>query len=674
MPSPQVEEEIAKLSEQISKHNVYYHALDAPKISDQEYDKLFNRLLELEEKYPQYVSEQSPTQRVGATPSTHFQTVLHEKPMLSLEKCFSEIDIQKWDKRNRKLIDANKALDYVCEPKIDGIAITLLYKKGVLVQGATRGDGKNGEDITANLRTVRNIPLKLYGADVPELLEVRGELYMPLKAFRLYNENANKKAEKVLQNPRNGAAGSVRQLDPKVTSMRPLKFFAHGIGQISESVTIFNQHSIVLESLERWGFTVNKEIGYGNRLDDCIQYIHRIEKKRLKLNYDIDGIVIKVNDLELQEALGVLAHAPRYAIAYKFTALQAETILNNVLFQTGRTSVITPVAEVKAVELGGVTIERVTLHNFAEIERLGLSIGDIVVLSRMGDVIPKIIKKSDNQEASKVKRIKIEAPTQCPGCKGKVTMLDGGIAKCNAESNICPSQLQQGVLHFVSRLAMDIEGVGEKLVTQLIEKALITNVADLYALKVHDLSALERMGKKSAENVINSIEKSKQCQLQRFLYALGIEHVGEVTALSLAKEYITLKACIGASCEQLEEVPEVGGVIADSVYKFFRDEINVGIINKLQERGVQVQDYESSEQSVSKYSGEQWVVTGKLKHYSRTEIKKELAKQNVRVTSIPSSQVNRMLIGEAPSESKMKKAKALDIPIIQEDTFIQNIN
>ncbi|MBD3647987.1 MAG: NAD-dependent DNA ligase LigA, partial [Pseudomonadales bacterium] len=523
MVSRKVEKEVESLRDEINHHNYLYHSLDAPVITDAEFDKLFQRLKELEQAHPELVTDDSPTQRVGATPLSAFDQVQHEQPMLSLDNAFSEDDVRDFERRIRNRLDIDEAVEYACEPKIDGVAVSLLYEEGKLVRGATRGDGTTGEDITQNIRTIDAVPLRLIGNGYPARLEVRGEVYISRSMFKRINEQAEAAGDKVFANPRNAAAGSLRQLDSKLTAKRKLTMFCYGVG-IVEQGELPGRHSGILECLKEWGFRINPDVEVVKGVSACVEYYRRMLDARHDLDYEIDGVVFKVDRLDLQRELGVLTRTPRWAIAHKFPAEEAITVLRDVEFQVGRTGAITPVARLEPVKVGGVTISNATLHNMDEVRRLGVVIGDTVVVQRAGDVIPKIVSVVEEKRPDKTRKISL--PKKCPACQSEILQVEGEvIARCSG-GLVCAAQRKESIRHFASRLAMDIEGLGEKLVVQLVDEGMIENPAALYDLTEDQLASLERMGKKSAANLVEALENSKETTLPRFIYALGIQEVG----------------------------------------------------------------------------------------------------------------------------------------------------
>ncbi len=588
-----------ELRKQIDQHNYRYYVLDEPAIPDAEYDRLFNELRSLEEQYPDLVTSDSPTQRVGSQPSPSFSQVQHEVPMLSLANAFSDDDLHDFDRRVRQRLEGDAGVEYVCEPKLDGLAVSLLYEDGVLVRGATRGDGTTGEDVTSNIRTVRNIPLKLQGSGWPAVLEVRGEVYMPRAGFEQLNERARDEGSKTFANPRNAAAGSLRQLDSRITAQRPLEFCAYGYGRVEGGELPDNQHEILLK-VRDWGLKINSEMRLVDSVQGCLDYYRMLGEKRDSLAYDIDGIVFKVNNLDQQQALGFVARSPRWAIAFKFPAQEEITELQDVEFRVGRTGAVTPVARLRPVSVGGVTVSNATLHNMDEIERLGVMIGDSVIIRRAGDVIPQVVQVVLERRPDDARSIPV--PQQCPVCgsdvertrivkrsKGRETSTEGSILRCVGRLT-CQAQVKQAIIHFVSRRAMDIDGLGEKSVEQLVDHQLVHSPADLFRLTVPDVLALEGFAELSASNLIESIDASRRPALARFVYALGIPDVGEETAKLLARAFGSLERISQALPEVLEYLPDVGGEVAHEIHAFFDDVHNQQVIQQLRANGVEVQE------------------------------------------------------------------------------------
>ncbi|HIE56424.1 MAG TPA: NAD-dependent DNA ligase LigA, partial [Chromatiaceae bacterium] len=583
MAEKSVRQRIEELRKLINYHNYRYYVLDDPEIPDSEYDRLLRELERLEAEHPELVTADSPTQRVGAEPLKEFGEVRHKVPMLSLANAFGDEELREFDARVRRLLDVQEPIAYTGEPKLDGLAISLRYERGVLVQGSTRGDGYRGEDVTANVRTVDSIPLRLLGDDWPEVLEVRGEVFMPKSGFERLNREARKRGEKGFANPRNAAAGSLRQLDPKVTASRPLAFFAYGWGELSVE-RLADTQSASMRILRDFGLPVSPELEVLEGVESCLAYHRAMLEKRESLDYDIDGVVFKVEKLEWQERLGYVSRAPRWAIAHKFPAEEALTVLRDVEWQVGRTGAITPVARLEPVSVGGVTVKNATLHNMDEIEKKDIRIGDTVYVRRAGDVIPEIVRVLPERRPPGARKIRL--PEKCPVCGSDVIKPEGeAIARCSG-GLFCPAQRKEAIKHFASRRAMDIEGLGDKLVEQLVDKGLVQDPADLYSLTLEQLAGLERMGDKSARNLLAALERSKETSLARFLYAIGIREVGEATAQMLARHFGSLEAIEQASEEDLQQVPDIGPVVAAYIAGFFRQPHNREVIGKLIDAGV----------------------------------------------------------------------------------------
>lgn len=664
-----VSSQLAALRDSIHYHNHRYHALDDPQISDAEYDKLLRQLQRLEAQYPELITPDSPSQRVGSQPLAQFTQITHEAPMLSLDNAFDDEEVRAFNQRISERLQLEGPIEYACEPKLDGVAVSLLYQRGVLVRGATRGDGNTGEDITQNVRTVGSIPLKLQGRDYPQALEVRGEIYLPKASFEALNEAARNNKTKIFVNPRNAAAGSLRQLDAKITAQRPLAMCAYSVGLVQEG-ELPERHSDILQALSRWGFRIVREMAVAETIDDCLDYYRQLVARRDALPYDIDGIVFKVNSINLQARLGHIARAPRWAIAYKFPAEEAATQLLDVEFQVGRTGAITPVARLQPVFVGGVTITNATLHNRDEIRRLNLYIGATVIVRRAGDVIPKIVAVVDAKRAENARAITF--PDHCPVCRSAIAIAVGEvIARCSG-GLVCSAQRKQSIKHFVSRKAMDIDGLGDKLTEQLVDLGHIHGVADIYQLSAETLASLERMGPKSAANLLKAIEKSKSTQLHRLIYALGIREVGEATARNLAQSFGSLEAIMIADTEALLAVDDIGDVVADFIVQFFRQPSNRQVIEALQRAGVH---WSNSEITLSAsplqlpLHGKTFVVTGALAQISRDQAKSRLQALGAKVSGSLSRRTSYLVAGAKPG-SKLKKARDLKVEIIDEQALI----
>ena len=665
-----LQQQIDTLRQDLRRYEYEYHVLDNPTIPDAEYDRLFHQLKALEAAHPELITADSPTQRVGAKPLSGFAQIRHEIPMLSLDNAFSDEEFYAFVKRiEDRLIRLPEPLTFCCEPKLDGLAVSILYVNGILTQAATRGDGATGEDITANIRTIRNIPLQLLMDNPPARLEVRGEVFMPHAGFERLNQQALEKGEKTFANPRNAAAGSLRQLDPKITSKRPLVLNAYGIG-IAEGVDLPNTHYDRLQWLKSIGIPVNPEIRLCNGTDEVLDFYRDIQNKRSSLGYDIDGTVLKINDIALQEKLGFISKAPRWAIAYKFPAQEELTRLNDVEFQVGRTGAITPVAKLEPVFVAGVTVSNATLHNGDEIERLDIAIGDTVVIRRAGDVIPQIIGVLHDRRPADARPIIF--PKTCPVCDSAIVRIEGeAVARCTG-GLFCAAQRKEALKHFVSRKAMDIDGIGGKLIEQLVDRELIHTPADLFKLDLTTLTRLERMGAKSAENALASLEKAKNTTLARFIFALGIREVGEATALNLANHFKTLEALQNADLEALQQVPDVGEVVANRILAFWHEPHNVAVVNDLIAQGVHWETVETKEVTENRFKGKTVVLTGTLTQMGRNEAKALLQDMGAKVSGSVSAKTDFVIAGDAAG-SKLTKAQELGVAVLTEEEFLAQI-
>lgn len=661
-----VQQKLQNLRQQIEHHNRLYHQLDAPEITDQEYDVLFSSLLDLEAEHPDLITPDSPTQRVGSAPLGSFAQINHELPMLSLDKVFDEDELNRFEERCLKRLNTSATLSYSCEPKIDGVAVSLLYENGLLVRGATRGDGTTGEDVTHNVRTIKDIPLRLQGNAIPARLEVRGEIFMTRSGFAAMNEEAASKGERTFVNPRNAAAGTLRQLDSRITATRPLTMFCYGAGLV-EGGTLPDQLSDIFVQLQHWGLPVNTLVRKVEGVGPCHEYCAEVLAQRDSLDFEIDGVVIKIDSLAQQQALGMNARTPRWAMAYKFPAEEMFTHLLDVEFQVGRTGAITPVARLQPVKVGGVTVSNATLHNMDEVARLGVKIGDKVIIRRAGDVIPKIVAvSSDNNNPA---GSSIIAPVACPVCGSVVVQEEGEVLLRCSGSLICHAQLVQSVIHFASRGAMDIEGLGSKLVEQLVQVKLVQNLADLYLLQLESLQQLERMGSKSAQNLLSAIEGSKQQTLARFLFALGIREVGEATAQALAAHFGNLSAVMAADHTALLEIPDIGPVVARRIVEFFAQQGNRELLERLLAAGVNPPEQEVIQKELLPLHGQTWVVTGTLEAMDRNQAKAVLQKLGAKVAGSVSAKTSKVLAGPGAG-SKLDKALELDIEVIDEAAFV----
>lgn len=657
--------ELEKLRSDIHFHNYRYHSLDDPQISDAEYDRLMQRLKNIEAEHPELITSDSPTQRVGSSPLSEFVTVVHEMPMLSLDNAFSDEDLLAFNKRLHDRLKSTGDIEFACEVKLDGIAVSLMYRDGVLVRGATRGDGTNGEDITQNVRTIPSIPLRLIGKNYPAVLEVRGEIYMPKAGFNAFNEKARVLGEKLFVNPRNAAAGSLRQLDSRLTAARPLEMCAYSVGLV-EGGELPGRHTDILKALQSWGFLINREMSVANNIDECITYYRKIQEKRSALDYDIDGIVFKVNSRELQETLGFISRAPRWAIAYKFPAQEEMTVLQDVEFQVGRTGAVTPVARLQPVFVGGVTVSNATLHNRDEINRLGIKIGDTVVIRRAGDVIPQVVAVVESKRPADARDI--EFPTHCPVCGSPVETVPGeAVARCDG-GLICAAQRKEAIKHFVSRKAMNVEGLGDKLVEQLVDLNMINNLADIYSLTRDQLANLERMGEKSADNILAALEASKKTTLAKFIYALGIREVGESTARNFAKHFGSFEAFAAADELNLQQVADVGPVVAHFAFEFFQQENNRAAIEQLKAAGIHWPD-EVATAVDAPLLGLTYVLTGSLEIFSRDDAKAHLLALGAKVSGSVSAKTDYVVAGPGAG-SKLQKAEELGIKVLTEEDLL----
>ena len=665
---PEIRKRVEKLRRQIEHHNYLYYALDAPEIPDAEFDRLLRELQELEQRYPQLITPDSPTQRVGATPLKEFGEVRHELPMLSLNNAFSDEEVREFDRRVRDRLGVEQ-VEYHAEPKLDGLAVSLVYERGRLIQGATRGDGYRGEDVTQNVRTIGAIPLKLHGSGYPAWLEVRGEVFMTREGFEHLNATQERLGQKPFANPRNAAAGSLRQLDPAVTAQRPLTMYCYGIGTIRNG-RLPDRHSAIMQKLRGWGLRTSPKARLVTGAQGCLEYYRQMAAERDQLPYEIDGVVYKVDRIAWQEKLGELSRAPRWALAHKFPAQEEMTRLLDVEWQVGRTGALTPVARLEPVSVGGVTVSSATLHNLDEIRRKDIRIGDTVIIRRAGDVIPEVVSVVESRRPADARRPQL--PGHCPVCGSEVIRLPGEkVARCSG-GLYCPAQRREAIRHFASRRAMDIEGLGEKLIEQLDEKGLVRDVADLYSLRQEQLENLERMGPKSAQNLLAALEKSKQTTLARFIYALGIRLVGEATARELAGHFGTLESIMSADREQLQLVPDIGSVVAASIYSFFRERHNREVVDKLLAAGIRWPTASSDDHRSQPLAGKTFVLTGTLKGMTRDEAREKLLALGARVSGSVSRKTDYVVAGEKPG-SKYDKAIQLGVPVLDEHSFLELI-
>ncbi len=664
------DEEVRSLREQLDAWNHEYYVLDEPSVPDALYDRTYARLVALECEHPELITPDSPTQRVGGAPLEQFSQVAHELPMLSLDNAFSADDMVDFERRLLdRLGDDDRVMEYACEPKLDGIAVSLLYRDGLLERGATRGDGTTGEDITHNVRTIGSVPLRLRGEGIPPVLEVRGEVYMPREGFEALNERARAAGDKLFVNPRNAAAGSLRQLDPRLTAQRPLEMCCYSVGLYS-GAELPSTHAQVLEQLSAWGLRINREMAVVQGIEACDAYYEQLATRRDALPYDIDGIVFKVNDLELQRQLGFVSRAPRWAIARKFPAQEETTVLLDVQFQVGRTGALTPVARLEPVFVGGVTVSNATLHNSDEIERLDLRVGDTVIVRRAGDVIPQVVAVVAAKRPKGAREVTF--PQECPVCQSPLEREEGeAVIRCTG-GLICAAQQKAAIKHFASRRAMDIEGLGDKLVEQLVDEGLVSSVADLYRLDRDTLVALERMGEKSADNLLASIDRSRDVSLARFLFALGIREVGESTARNLANHFGTFDALSAASEEALLAVDDVGPVVADHLRQFFDSKASMAVVSELLGEGGIVPVSPVVSASEQPLAGQTWVVTGKLEAFSRDDAKAHLQSLGAKVAGSVSARTTCLVAGPGAG-SKLSKAQELGVEVIDEAALLERL-
>ena len=665
----EVKSRVLELHKIINEHSYNYHSLDDPTIEDSEYDALFNELLELETKYPSLSLSHSPTQRIGSEPIEGFNKVDHLTPMLSLENAFNTKDLEDFNKRIMERLVSENQVNFSCEPKLDGIAVNLIYREGYLHQATTRGDGKTGEDITHNIRTIPSIPLSLLESKIkaPSLIEIRGEVFIDIKDFNEINEKAKADSEKIFANPRNAAAGSLRQLDPRVAASRPLKFFAHGIGSLDFAKDAAPKTQMeVFDCYVSWGLPINPLAEQASDINECISYFKKIESLRGQLPYEIDGVVFKVNSFDMQESLGQVSRAPRWAIARKFPAEVGSTKVKSITFQVGRVGSITPVAEFEPLNIGGVVVSHASIHNFDEIERLDVREGDTVQIKRAGDVIPQIIKVDLSKRKKALQKVK--PPTACPSCNSKLIKLENeAILRCNAGTN-CPAQKTESIRHYVSRNALNIDGLGERIIELLVQNNLVSSLPDLYLLKKKDLLELEGFAEKSASKLLNSIENSKETTLSRFIYALGIREVGEATALNLSLNFLNIERFLLASKEELIEINDIGPIAADHIFNYLSKKDNQNQIKKLLKLGIKLQEVQI--QSDNLLSAKVVVITGSFVGIARSQLKEELIRAGARVSSNVSKRTHYLVAGEKPG-SKLKKALDLGIEVLEEDDVLR---
>ena len=656
-----------QLRQELHEHSHRYYVLDEPSIPDSEYDRLFRELQRIEAEFPELVAADSPTQRVGAGIDTSFASVTHNSPMLSLDNAFDDQEVRDFNRRIQERLETESEIEFVCEPKLDGLAVSLLYEHGILVRAATRGDGTAGEDITPNIRTIPSIPLLLRGEQFPAIVEVRGEVYMLKEGFDKLNEQLAAKGEKTFVNPRNAAAGSLRQKKSSVTAQRPLEMCAYSLVP-SEDGWLSETHWENLQKIKGWGFRINPEMRKVQGVEACLDAYQQLLSRRDSLRYEIDGIVYKVNNLRQQAELGYVSRAPRWAIAHKFPAQEELTVIRDIEFQVGRTGAVTPVARLEPVFVGGVTVSNATLHNMDEIHRLDAHIGDTVYVRRAGDVIPQVVRVLPERRPDGARRI--EMPVQCPECDSRVEQLEGeAVARCSG-GLFCPAQRREAIRHYASRKAMDIEGLGEKWIEILVDQEMLKTVADIYALTAEQLVQLDRMGEKSANNLIAAIDGSRKPELARFIYALGIREVGEATAKALARHFGKLDALAAADSDELQSVPDVGPVVAQHIVNFFAQEHNRETIDALRRAGVEPNEMEPQAPGEQSLAGQTWVLTGSLETFTRDEAKARLEALGAKVSGSVSKKTHCVVAGEAAG-SKLAKAEQLGVQVMSESEFLE---
>jgi DNA ligase (NAD+) len=656
----------AELRELLDRYSYRYYALDDPEVPDAEYDRLMAELMAIEAEHPDLLTPDSPTQRVGAAPLAAFGAVRHRVPMLSLDNAFSEEEVRDFDRRIRERLPETPRVRYSAEPKLDGLAVSARYEHGSFVQGATRGDGETGEDVTQNLRTIKALPLKLRGADLPSTLEVRGEVFMPIAGFERFNKEALARGEKTLVNPRNAAAGSLRQLDPRMTAARPLDLFIYGVGHV-EGGALPGHHSGVLQALRRWGFKICPQSRTVESIEGCLEYYREMGAARAKLGYQIDGVVYKVDDIKLQRRLGFVSRAPRWAIAHKFPAEEALTTVRGIEFQVGRTGALTPVARLEPVFVGGVTVSNATLHNMDEMQRKDVRPGDTVVIRRAGDVIPEVVRTLAERRVAGAELVTL--PKRCPVCGSPVVReSDQSVARCTGGRS-CPAQRKEEIRHFASRRALDIQGLGDKLVDQLVERDWVKTPADLFELDASQIETLERMGEKSAQKLHAAIDAAKNTTLPRFLYALGIRDVGEATALALARHFGGAEALRDAPEAEILEVPDVGPVVARNIRAFFDNPENRTLLERLLASGIHWPAVERP-QSIGHIAGKTFVLTGTLGGMTREAARDAIVQRGGKVSGSVSKKTDYIVAGADPG-SKLDKARDLGITVLDEAAFAE---
>ena len=660
-------ETIFKLRDLLNHHSYQYYVLDDPEIPDAEYDRLYRELQSLEKQFPDLITSDSPTQRVGDKPLDGFTQVKHEVPMLSLDNVFNEDELNDYYKRLQQRLDSEEEIVFAAEPKLDGLAVSLLYEKGILVRAGTRGDGTTGEDITQNVRTIHSIPLKLLGNNVPDVLEVRGEVFMPKAGFEKLNQLARENDDKTFVNPRNAAAGSLRQLDPKITAQRPLAMYCYAVGRMDGGAQL-NTHSEMLDNLQQWGLPLCRERKTVNGVAGCLDYFQSMSKLRETLPYEIDGIVYKVDSLKLQKELGFVAKAPRWAIAHKFPAQEEITTVNDIEFQVGRTGALTPVARLEPVFVGGVTVSNATLHNMDEVNRKDVRVGDQVIVRRAGDVIPEVVRVVPGSRQPNAKQVQL--PVSCPVCGSEVEQVEGeAVARCSG-GLFCGAQRKESIKHFASRKAMDVDGLGDKLVEQLVDAGFIDHADGLFTLQLEQISSLERMGEKSAINLLDALEKSKHTTLARFIYSLGIREVGEATARTLAQYYTDLDSIKAADELSLQQVEDVGPIVASHLVRFFKQPHNLEVIDKLIAAGIHWDAIEAAKVEEQTLEGKTFVITGTLVDMTRDDAKKALLARGAKVTGSVSKKTSYVVVGDSPG-SKAAKAEQLGVEVLDEKGLVE---
>ncbi len=667
--SASLRQRVDRLRAEIERHNRLYHVLDDPEVPDAAYDRLMAELRGLEQQYPELVVPESPTQRVGGSPVAEFSEVRHHLPMLSLDNAFAREDVEAFDRRVRERLETGEQIVYACEPKLDGVAVSVTYRDGLLALGATRGDGTTGEDVTHNIRTIKTVPLRLSGRGWPDLLEVRGEVFMSSAGFDEMNRRATKKRDKVLVNPRNAAAGSLRQLDPRLTASRPLEVYFYGAGRV-EGKSLPGLHSEILKLLRGWGLRTAPEARVVSGVAGLLGYYEDIGRRRSSLSYQIDGVVYKVDSIEQQRRLGFVARAPRWAIAHKFPAEEEMTTVLAIEWQVGRTGALTPVARLAPVFVGGVTVSNATLHNIDELRRKDVRVGDTVIIRRAGDVIPEVVRVISERRPPKTSQVRL--PQKCPVCGSEVEREEGeAVARCTGALT-CPAQLKESLRHFASRRALDIEGLGSKLMDQLVDSGLVRNPGDLFKLTAEQLANLDRMGERSAANLVESLKHSKQTTFARFLHALGIRDVGEATAETLARHFRTLGALRDSSAEEIEEVPDIGPVTAGHVYAFLAEPRNAKVIDALIQHKVRWPAEQGAATRNSLLSGKTVVLTGKLSTMSRDEAGDYIRELGGKVAGSVSKNTDFVVVGDEAG-SKLKKAMQLGVKVLEENEFLKLI-